>query len=257
MELSELQSRVSKARPNLILRRARLFARINRPSQLIDGESYAVDLTEPSFEVLWGGEPASHAYAQAIATYHDGEWLWGFENESFSEIATAELSNAMHDSHDLSTILRTRKFEIDESGAHDLADWIAQHLGFEAMYPAQIDNTTVFLALNFVSHHGAAAAEGQVWCIGCGEVPARLTHTVVAGPEGRALCKSCATNPLHVLEDHLSNNPDLLNMRDKEPVDAPLAEYVCAFCCLRRKRIMLPETAICFVCLERCKRAFA
>jgi hypothetical protein len=64
---------VKADRPQLVLRRARLFARVHRPDQLIDGESYCVELAVPRFEVLWGGQSASVAHAQLIATFEPAD----------------------------------------------------------------------------------------------------------------------------------------------------------------------------------------
>jgi hypothetical protein len=147
--------------PRLILRRARLFARVHRPYQLIKDETYWVDLDVPRFDILWSGEPVSAARAQLIASYvpEISEWLWGFENPGIPKAATEELKAAMGRVPQLAELLAGRKWNMDVDAACDLADWIAFRTGYEAMYPAIAGNmnTTALLALTFIGHHGKPA----------------------------------------------------------------------------------------------------
>jgi hypothetical protein len=246
---------VAADRPRLILHRARLFARVHRPDQLIEGESYWVDLGVPRFEILWGGKPASAARAQLIATYVPAvsEWLWGFENSSIGKAGTEELKAAMGKLPQLAELLAGRAWKMDADAACDLADWIAFRTGYEAMYPsiAGDTNTTAFLALTFVEHHGEPAEGLASWCLGCGEMASRLSGPVIQGPEGRLLCATCAENPFLLLDERKQREPGFL-ARDPgdEPPGAPLADYLCAFCERRRPRLMMPETALCWWCLD-------
>jgi len=249
---------VAADRPRLILRRARLFARVHRPQQLIEGESYWVDLSVPSFDLLWGGEIASVARAQLIATYvHEvGEWLWGFENPSIARAGFEALRAAMHKVPPLAALLGGRAWKMDADIACDLADWIAERTGYEAMYPALAGDTTAFLALTFTQHHGKPA-EGLVsWCLICGELTSRLSRPVVNGPDGRALCAACAENAFLCLDEREACQPGFLaHDPGDEPPDATLADYLCAFCERRRPRLMLPETALCWWCIDSTRRA--
>ncbi|TMC11118.1 MAG: hypothetical protein E6J41_06870 [Chloroflexi bacterium] len=244
--------------PRLILRRARLFARVHRPHQLIEGESYRVDLSVPCFEILWAGEPASVARAQLVATHVPAvaEWLWGFENPSIAKAGTDELRVAMGQVPQLGELLEGRAWTLDSDAAFDLAAWIAERTGYEAMYPAIVGDATAFLALTFVEHHGEPFEGLARWCLGCGELASRLSVPVVQGPDGRSLCATCAENAFSSLDDHEEREPGFL-ARDPgdEPPDAPLADYVCAFCERRRPRLMMPETALCWWCLDRARKA--
>jgi hypothetical protein len=249
---------VAADRPRLILRRARLFARVHRPDQLIEGESYRVDLGVPRFEILWAGEPASVARAQLIATHVPAaaEWLWGFRNPNIARAGTGELEVAMARVPRLGELLEGRAWKLDAAGALDLADWIAERAGYEAMYPAMVGEATAFLALTFVEHHGEPAEGLASWCLGCGELAGRLRVPVVQGPDGRSLCATCAEDALSALDDREEREPGFL-ARDPgdEPPGAPLADYVCAFCERRRPRLMMPETALCWWCLDLARGA--
>lgn len=251
---------VTADRPRILLRRARLFARIHRPDQLIHAESYEVDLTVPRFEIVWDGQVVSAARAQLIATYLPArrEWLWGFENASIAETGFASIRAAMASIDDLREALAARKFEIDPDAAYDLADWIALVTGAEAMYPAIVGEAVAFLALDFTEHRGQPAEGLTPWCLVCGHIGAELPHALIAGPEGRGLCQGCAANPVAILEDKLAERPDFLaTTESEEPPDAPLADYVCALCTERRPRLMLPETALCWGCVDLVRRIFA
>jgi hypothetical protein len=246
---------VAADRPRLKFRRARLFARVHRPYELIEGETYWVDLAVPRFDILWDGEPVSIARAQLIATYvpEISEWLWGFENPTISKAATEELKAAMGRLPQLAELLAGRKWNMDADAACDLADWIAFRTGYEAMYPAIAGNTntTAFLALTFIEHHGKPAEGLASWCLGCGEMASQLSGRVIGGPEGLLLCSTCAKNPIEVLEYEEMEKPDLLaSDPGDEPPDASLADSVCAFCERRRPRLFLPETALCWWCID-------
>jgi hypothetical protein len=251
---------IAADRPRLILRRARLFARVHRPDQLIEGESYRVDLSVPRFEILWGGEAASVARPQLIATHVPAmqEWLWGFENPSIGTSGTEELKAAMGNVPQLAGLLAGRACSLDADTACDLADWIAERTGYEAMYPAFVGDATAFLALTFVEHHGKPAEGLASWCLGCGELASRLSGPVVEGPDGRSLCAACAENAFLCLDEREESAPGFL-ARDPgdEPPDAPLPDYVCAFCERRRPRLMLPETARCWWCLDLMRRTMS
>ena len=242
-------------RPQLILRRARLFARVHRPHQLIEAETYRVDLGVPRFEIIWGGEPVSVARAQLIATYVPdvSEWLWGFESPTIGKAATEDLKAKMDRVPELSGLLAGRAGVIDADAACDLADWIAFRTGYEAMYPALVGdtNTTAFLALTFIEHHGKPAEGLAGWCLGCGEMPERLSGRVVQGPDGRMLCSVCARNPVELLGEREKEMPGFLaSAPGDEPPSEALADYVCAFCERRRPRVFLSETAACWWCLD-------
>jgi hypothetical protein len=248
--------------PRLILRRARLFARVHRPHQLIKDETYWVDLDVPRFDILWGGEPVSVARAQLIASYvpEISEWLWGFENPGIPKAATEELKAAMGRLPQLAELLAGRKWNMDVDAACDLADWIAVRTGYEAMYPAIAGNTntTAFLALTFIEHHGKPAEGLASWCLGCGEMAVRLSGPAIGGPEGRLLCSSCAKNPIELLETREEEKPDFLaSDPGDEPPDESLANVVCAFCERRRPRLFFPETAICWWCIDIIRQSFA
>src|SRR5437660_1357247 len=131
-----------------------------------------------------------------------------------------------------------------------------ERTGYEAMYPAIVGDATAFLALTFVEHHGEPFEGLARWCLGCGELASRLSVPVVQGPDGRSLCATCAENAFSSLDDHEEREPGFL-ARDPgdEPPDAPLADYVCAFCERRRPRLMMPETALCWWCLDRARKA--
>jgi len=249
-------------RPRLIFRRARLFARVHRPYQLIEGESYWVDLGVPRFDILWAGKPVSVARAQLIATYvpESSEWLWGFENSTTPRVATEELKVAIGRVPQLAEQLAGRKWNMDADTACDLADWIAFRTGYEAMYPAIAGNmnTTVFLALTFIEHDGKPAEGLASWCLSCGEMAGRLSGRVIGGPEGRLLCSACAKDPIEALEFHEAEKPDFLaGDPGDEPSGAPLANVVCAFCGRRRPRVFLPETALCWWCIDRIRKLLA
>jgi hypothetical protein len=246
---------IAADRQRVILRRARLFARIHRSDQLIEGESYLVDLGVPRFEILWGGKPASVARAQLIATYvpEVSEWLWGFENPTIGKAGTEELKVAMGRVPELADLLAGRAWTMEADAACDLADWIAFRTGYEAMYPSLGGDTktTAFLALTFVEHHGEPAEGFAGWCIGCGEIASRLSGQAIEGPEGRLLCAACARDPIELLDIHEEEKPGFLaHDPGDEPPGAPLADTVCAFCERRRLRAFLPETALCWWCID-------
>jgi hypothetical protein len=253
---------VAADRPQLILRRSRLFARVHRPHQLIEAESYRVNLRVPRFEILWDGKPVSVAWAQLVATYVPAvsEWLWGFESPTVAKAGTEELKAAMARVPQLTQLLAGRAWTMDADAACDLADWIAFRTGYEAMYPsiAGDTNTTAFLALRFVEHHGDPAVGLASWCLGCGEMPRRLSGRVVEGPEGRLLCATCAKDPIEILGIREKEEPDLLACDPgDEPPSASLADVVCAFCERRRPRLFLPETALCWWCIDAIRKIMA
>jgi hypothetical protein len=94
------------------------------------------------------------------------------------------------------------------------------------------------------------------WCLGCGQMASRLSGPVAEGPEGRSLCAACAEDAFLILDEREEREPGFLahDPGDELP-DAPLADFVCAFCERRRPRLMLPETALCWWCLDSARRA--
>jgi hypothetical protein len=217
-----------------------------------------VDLSVPKLEILWGGKPVSIARVQLIATHlaEKQDWLWGFHNPSIVEAGFRELRAKMEELSDLTDLLKGKAFSVDGDRAFDLADWIAYRAGYEAMYPARVKDATAFLALSFTEHRGKPASPNAPWCIGCGQLAEELKVKLVAGPDGRSLCEDCARNPLDILEEKQLDRPDLVAESEAhEPIDAPLADVLRAFCDRRRPRLMMPETAICWVCLETLRKA--
>jgi hypothetical protein len=244
---------IAARRPVLLLRRARLFARIHRPAQLVEGEAYDVDLARQRFEVLWGGDAVSVAHAQLIATYlpGTGEWLWGDNNPSTDPTASAEIAVRMDALTPLAPWRQQHSLAIDDAAfADDLADWISEQSGYEATYPANVGEAIAYLALSFTSHRGEPSVGPVVWCVGCGHLPRESTHQFVSGPGGRALCAGCADTPLTMLVERLADHPTLLDdSAAQEPPGHFNADYLCAFCESRRPRLFLPETAICWLCV--------
>jgi hypothetical protein len=145
----------------------------------------------PRFEILWGGEPVSVACAQLIASYvpEVSEWpVGGFENPTIGKAGTEELKVAIGRLPQLAE-LRRPQVEEETDAACDSADWIAFRTGYAI---AGDTNTTAFLALTFIEHHGVPAVELASWCLGCGEMARRLSGQAIQGPEGRLLCATCA-----------------------------------------------------------------
>lgn len=253
MDDTTLWTQIAAARPTLILRRARLFARIHRPHELIEAESYDVDLSRQRFAVIWGGATVSVATAQLIATYIPAErdWLWGDRNPSTDPVASAAVAGSMAIVPELAPLRAERALRLtNPNDAHDLADWISLRAGYEAMYPAQVGTSIAYLAITFTEHRGQAIPSPATWCIVCGHLACELSGKIIGGPGGRGLCEACAQNPIAVLEDALQERPALLaEAAQQEPPDAPLADFVCVFCEARKPRMMFPETAICWGCV--------
>jgi hypothetical protein len=175
---------------------ARTFARVSHPDELMDGESYNVDLQRPYFTGLYNGEFSSGGPAQLIGTFNtdDNTWLWGFENPSIHANGWSALRPALDTINALAPLLAERKLALDdETQAMCLATWIARKAGYLGAYPAPVGNAIAFLAVKLARHPEASTEpDDQRWCTLCGCTQEQVA-LLLAGEHG-FVCDECVDN---------------------------------------------------------------
>lgn len=180
-------------------RQRHLFARVRPPGSLREDEEYDVDLSVRSFVHILGGAVATRGHAQLVATVgRDGSWLWGAHNPSVSPSATDELDLSAVAGID--ALRRAARFEIEESDASLLAQWIAVKAGFFTAYPARAGDATAWLAL---SPRIEAATQEETphtqWCSFCG-ASRKYVRALVRGALG-SICDACVRLAVDIHEE--------------------------------------------------------
>jgi hypothetical protein len=172
---------------------ARLFARVSHPGDLMQGETYDVNLETPSFTVIYEGDFSSGGPAQLIGTFNldDDTWLWGFENPSIHRNGWGALRPALDTLDPIRPLLAQRKFMLDnDDQAMKLATWIARKAGYLGAYPAPVGNAIAFLAVKLSPDpKGSVEPDEQRWCTFCGRLPEQVA-ILINGAHG-LVCDIC------------------------------------------------------------------
>ncbi len=183
-------------------RRSRLLSRMLVAAERPADESYQVDLAKGRIEYKIKGTTTTWGDALLLGTFSsvDGTWLWGFNNPSVTPknpLPLRELYGS--DPHWHGEAIQAALAGSDFS-LHDFCDYLSEQLGFLAAFPAELEKSTAWLAVNpSLKPDWPADHPDNLWCDTCG-VPAWNAKKLIRGALG-GVCDSCIQSALDCMSE--------------------------------------------------------
>jgi len=240
--LSKVLSIITKDEVELCRARSKIYSLCSHYSSLFDGESYDVQVGETTFSGIFDGEMSCTGPLQVIGTFHDDEFLWGWNNSSIPPQAINEVKEFCLSEPLLSELVSQNRFTCQAESAEKLCQWIAFKMGFHGAFEAPNQSAIVYLALKLnPGKEFVDTPESSLWCSYCGRSSAMVAQLFQASPTC-AVCNVCVRQFIDIMDESKSNGQ---LSQDSAPYMVP-----CLLCAEKSPRIFSAYGAICHECLS-------
>ena len=237
----------------------RVYAHLQPPYSLRDGETYDVDLAQQRFTILHGAQAVFDANLQVLGTYdrNVNVWLWPRANTSIRPEAYHALFTTLTANEACAELLTPNRFSVREDLAFALAAWLAREADCFGVYPAMFnEGLYVFLALDTPVGRGGHGVR-TMSCGFCYRRSDACAQIIAVAPD-LGVCSDCVRDLEEVVGLEFPDDPQAGEGSEwptahEAPETHPTVP--CIACGDHGKRVFGSEASICSRCLAMCGEA--